>query len=370
MLDIYFKDTLLICFRQRDEDKRRKREEKETSKRVAAWEKESKARERAEDKALRVAREQDARMSREVRRMEERSGPVFPGAYDRDRDRDRERERERERDRDRDRDYDRERDREFVYGRDRDRERDRERDRAYFPSGDRDIERQFADMNVGSRSSMYGAPPPPQPAPRSRRPSMNMPVPQAVGRPSTDSYDDDHDPYVDTDRAYGDRDRHDSVPFVPPGRRSRANSTVGLNSTSPFRRSTSPLPPVAGPGGAPVYPPGHVMEGHPVSRSHSPASGYGPGPTGGSGFIPGGPVSPRMPHQRMGGGPPTDPIAVPDAFTRPINRAVTFTAFELTKIQDLEELEDGPQRMPPVLATHDVFKEEWARLMHVSKSIR
>jgi hypothetical protein len=76
-----------------------------------------------------------------------------------------------------------------------------------------------------------------------------------------------------------------------------------------------------------------------------------------------------MPGASLGGGS-EQPIAVPEAFSRPINRAVTFTPFELTKVQDMDDFLEAPPRMPPVLQTHDVMRDEWARLMNVSVSFR
>ncbi|KAI0751473.1 hypothetical protein C8Q80DRAFT_1100066 [Daedaleopsis nitida] len=134
-----------------------------------------------------------------------------------------------------------------------------------------------------------------------------------------------------------------------------------------------------------IYPPGHVLEGHSIARSSSAASpyaapinlyanpntiaaaGYGAqAPYGAGGYAGSGissHASPRM------GAAPLDPVqqqamlTVPEGFNRPPNRAQPYTQFEMMKIGDLDELLDHMPRMPAVLIPHDMYHEDWIRLM-------
>lgn len=142
--------------------------------------------------------------------------------------------------------------------------------------------------------------------------------------------------------------------------------------TSPYRRSSALLPPTLGPGGVPVYPAGHIYEGQPVpggvgaiSRSHSPESGAYGSSLGAPAMGGYGGISPRMPAREL---TEQQLLSSPDAFHRPINRAQTFTPFELMKIQDMDEFMDVIPRLPIVLTTHDVLPEDWGRLMGVRVS--
>ncbi|KXN87939.1 hypothetical protein AN958_07949 [Leucoagaricus sp. SymC.cos] len=134
-----------------------------------------------------------------------------------------------------------------------------------------------------------------------------------------------------------------------------------------------------------IYPRGHIMEGQPIpprSRASSPMPGPPPGvsPYGQpypeqSGRIQS--HSPRPPPSpRLGGASPLIPGAVlpdpgqqlppPEGFSRPVNPILSYTAFETTKIQAMEEflLAPYPPRMPGVLKSHDVYPEDWQRLMN------
>ncbi|KAI0637899.1 hypothetical protein C8Q77DRAFT_1268803 [Trametes polyzona] len=153
------------------------------------------------------------------------------------------------------------------------------------------------------------------------------------------------------------------------------------------------------PGGAGIYPPGHVLEGQPI-RSHSrapspspygqgggiysnpqttsiygaPAGGggvYGSSMGGGGGIYGGSGISAHA-SPRMGSLPPPAPLdpqtqagmlTVPEGFARPPNRAQPYTHFEIMKIQDMDDFLDVIPRMPAVLVPHDVYHEDWIRLM-------
>ncbi|KAH9850085.1 hypothetical protein C2E23DRAFT_887794 [Lenzites betulinus] len=175
----------------------------------------------------------------------------------------------------------------------------------------------------------------------------------------------------------------------------RAASPYGGGGVSAYasamQRGASPYAGAAPlPGGGGVYPPGHVLEGQPL-RSHSrapspspygqtgavnmysnpqvsniygaPTSGYGAsaGGYGNSGIA--AHASPRM------GGGMIDPqqqasmLTVPEGFARPPNRAQPYTQFDIMKIQDMDEFLDVIPRMPAVLVPHDVYHEDWIRLM-------
>ncbi|KII95882.1 hypothetical protein PLICRDRAFT_170481 [Plicaturopsis crispa FD-325 SS-3] len=163
------------------------------------------------------------------------------------------------------------------------------------------------------------------------------------------------------------------------------------SATDPFPRAASPY---GGPlsGGAGVYPRGHILEGQPVSsggsqaamgqamarsRATTPNPGY-PGGGNGVAFPSAGPSFPQptvrgvspMPSPRVGGaqlsGYPAsvEPQAtIPPGFSRPRNAALAYTPFETMKIQDMEDFEINIPKMPLVLTPHDVYHEDWIRLM-------
>ncbi|KAI0676956.1 hypothetical protein C8Q78DRAFT_1179942 [Trametes maxima] len=170
-------------------------------------------------------------------------------------------------------------------------------------------------------------------------------------------------------------------PYGGPGIQ-RAASPYGarpISGASPYA-GAAPLP------GAGVYPRGHVLEGQPIQPrgpSPSPYGGatniygasqnssiYGAQPGAPYGAPAGGPyggagisahASPRM------GGAALDQtqemLTVPEGFARPPNRAQPYTHFEIMKIQDLDGLLETMPRMPAVLVPHDVYHEDWIRLM-------
>lgn len=147
-------------------------------------------------------------------------------------------------------------------------------------------------------------------------------------------------------------------------------ASPGRSLTDPFPRSTSPSPYGNQPS---VYPPGHILEGKPmpVHRSTTPAPAGIPGP--GVPFPGSGPVSfpqptvpnivPAGPHHGHTAG--SQQLAAPEGFSRPINAAESYTPFETMKIQDMDDFLEHIPRMPMVLKPHDVYVEDWSRLMEV-----
>ena len=153
-------------------------------------------------------------------------------------------------------------------------------------------------------------------------------------------------------------------------------------------RSASPYQPQPGT----VYPPGHVMEGRPVPQNRpisraaspappgaygppsgytTPAAGYGYAATGGYGAVaPGAPQYAVAPYPA--GLSPTIPTAeqqpmlsAPEGFSRPTNLGLSYTRFETFKIQDMDDFYENIPKMPLVLQPHDVYHEDWIRLMTV-----
>jgi hypothetical protein len=66
---------------------------------------------------------------------------------------------------------------------------------------------------------------------------------------------------------------------------------------------------------------------------------------------------------------PTEQLAAPECFSRPINMAMPFTSFPDTFLQGLNRFFDGVPKMPRVLVAHDVLDEDWNRLMKVCQMI-
>ncbi|KAF5388361.1 hypothetical protein D9615_000132 [Tricholomella constricta] len=164
--------------------------------------------------------------------------------------------------------------------------------------------------------------------------------------------------------------RSAEAPYVPPG---GGYPPSNYTATSPPRESISrSTTPFGGPSPN-VYPRGHVMEGQPVSqrdrsRAPSPMPGGAPpaGPYSSSAITfpqPG--TSPNMsgpvPFPGEHGAP--QQLAAPEGFSRPVNGSHPFTPFDIIKVQDMEKFWSEIPRMPAVLVTHDVFDEDWVRLM-------
>ncbi|KAJ7047658.1 hypothetical protein C8F04DRAFT_16395 [Mycena alexandri] len=124
---------------------------------------------------------------------------------------------------------------------------------------------------------------------------------------------------------------------------------------APMPRPTTPY----GGGGAPLYPPGHVLEGKPVHGTTPPTNAGYPPFAAGAGYPPfGAGVQMTDPNAADQG-----QLAAPDGFSRPINAAQAFTAFEKMKVQDMDDLVHNAPRMPAVLSTHDVYPSDWNRMM-------
>lgn len=248
----------------------------------------------------------------------------------------------------------------------------RPQDTSFYPGGPDPITRATSPYARGNdpiarAASPYGRPPT-EPIARASSPygrPPNEPMARAAspyGRPLTEPISRAPSPY--------------HTGYVP-----RAPSPVPPRAPSPYNaahspyvpRAPSPLPgrapsPYAKPpppylGGAPspylppqtsqVYPPGHVMDGQPYPRSRAPSPMPGPP----AAF----PTSPRMPVSAAGA---DQQLSVPDAFSRPANAAQPYTPFNPMKIQDMEQFYDHIPRMPLVLDTHDVYHQDWIRFMN------
>ncbi|KAF8076095.1 hypothetical protein FPV67DRAFT_397137 [Lyophyllum atratum] len=161
--------------------------------------------------------------------------------------------------------------------------------------------------------------------------------------------------------------------YIPPGGgypQSNYSTSPPRGPVDPHSRSTTPF---GGP--APnVYPRGHVMEGQVIrgdrSRASSPMPGsHGLPPSGpySSGAIafPQAGTSPNMSASVPfpGDQGPPQQLAAPEGFSRPVNGSHPFTPFDIVKVQDMERFWSEIPRMPNVLVTHDVFEEDWSRLM-------
>ncbi|KAI6047071.1 hypothetical protein EDC04DRAFT_2556651 [Pisolithus marmoratus] len=146
-------------------------------------------------------------------------------------------------------------------------------------------------------------------------------------------------------------------PVVHPPYLSRAPSPLPARAPSPYAKPPPPhlgraSSPYLPPQGSQVYPPGHVMDGQPFPRSRAPSPMPGPP----AAF----PTSPRMP---VSVATADQQLSVPDAFSRPANAAQPYTPFPVMKIQDMEQFYDQVPRMPLVLETHDVYHQDWIRFM-------
>lgn len=76
--------------------------------------------------------------------------------------------------------------------------------------------------------------------------------------------------------------------------------------------------------------------------------------------------SPSMRGGQLAGFPGETPLnqGPPEGFARPPNLAQPYTPFDPMKVLEMDELEVlAPPRMPVVLGPHDVYPEDWNRLM-------
>lgn len=112
------------------------------------------------------------------------------------------------------------------------------------------------------------------------------------------------------------------------------------------------------------------MAGQPM-RSASP-SPYAAATPAGYGATPGYPAAPGYgaapggQYQTPGYPPPAGeaaPMPAPEGFSRPPNLAQPYTRFDALKIQDMDDFFENIPRMPLVLVPHDVYHEDWIRLM-------
>jgi hypothetical protein len=135
---------------------------------------------------------------------------------------------------------------------------------------------------------------------------------------------------------------------------SAVQDPYGARTASPYHRSASPF------AGGEIYPPGHIMEGRSAagptirSRANSPMPGMPP-------TLPG---MPGMSPSFGAASPSAGTLTAPDCFLRPINAAHPYTPFEPMKIQDMDLFLETVPRMPIVLQTHDVYNEDWNRIMN------
>ncbi|KAJ7774237.1 hypothetical protein DFH07DRAFT_122666 [Mycena maculata] len=163
------------------------------------------------------------------------------------------------------------------------------------------------------------------------------------------------------------------VPYVSSAYGANASSAYGGNSSSAYGGNypaagppmVRPTTPYAGQvGGGQVYPPGHIMEGKPITRSTTPIPGAGGVPPGLGASYPAGqapfPTGMQMPDPNAAD---QGQLAAPDGFSRPINAAQAYTPFETMKIQDMDDLIQNAPRMPAVLQPHDVYPSDWNRMM-------
>jgi len=75
--------------------------------------------------------------------------------------------------------------------------------------------------------------------------------------------------------------------------------------------------------------------------------------------------SPYIPVSTIPGEP--QQLPAPEAFSRPINAANTFSPFDPVKVLDMDEIYDTRKlpRMPSLLLTHDIRPDDWKRCMQV-----
>lgn len=336
---------------QRDEEKRRRKEEKDSSKRLAQYDRDRRERDREE---------QDLR-----RRKSFNAGA--PGAYP-----------------------------VSTAG------RGYERDTKYGGNAASDLTNRFRDMGIDGRgdpyererkiSSSYVPTRGEQDIRRSPYTNARTPYPVApgdvysdsTGYPPSSAYSAANLPHGNTG-AYSPNTR--PAEFGGSSAYS-ASGNVGepfprapspyARSTTPYARAPSPYGGGGAAGAAGVYPRGHILEGQPMNRSRAPSPLVGaiglPGGGGGPAFpqpgIPAtGSVSPNIggmaPLSGPGGysGHPQEQLAAPEGFSRPINAAQPYTPFDTMKIQDMDAFLDTIPKMPLVLQPHDVYHTDWIRFM-------
>ena len=123
-------------------------------------------------------------------------------------------------------------------------------------------------------------------------------------------------------------------------------SPPGMAPSSIYASPATAPPPIYGGAQSPYGAAGAGVYGAPIGAHASPrvmAAPLGDPAAGG--------VQPQLPP--------------PEGFARPPNRAHPYTQFEMLKIGDLDEMLESMPRMPAVLVPHDVYHEDWIRLMTV-----
>ncbi|KNZ80030.1 Protein transport protein SEC22 [Termitomyces sp. J132] len=179
--------------------------------------------------------------------------------------------------------------------------------------------------------------------------------------------------YSDLDRQMGNLDLRDRGKEAYTGEKevkTHAPRPQAYTANEVSDRSRSPHPgvrPVSrseGPYGQPILPQDRARM-TPIPRGPSPVP---PGPYNSSAA--GLSQSRSSPNMSVGAplaagrGAPPQQLAAPEGFSRPVNGSHPFTPFDIMKIQDMEKFWSEVPRIPGVLMTHDVFEEDWRRLMH------
>jgi hypothetical protein len=172
--------------------------------------------------------------------------------------------------------------------------------------------------------------------------------------------------------------RPGEAPYAPAATSAYSSSNYpsspgrGMGGADALVRPTTPYGSV-GSASSQGYPRGHILDGQatgPRSRATTPI----PGAMGSSSVtFPSGPVP--FPQPTIPGASPNlskqvafpgeAQLAAPEGFSRPINAAQPYTPFETMKIQDMDDFAEHIPRMPLVLQPHDVYHEDWIRLMQV-----
>ncbi|KAF8351181.1 hypothetical protein F5887DRAFT_1068925 [Amanita rubescens] len=219
-----------------------------------------------------------------------------------------------------------------------------------FTSRDRkpsytDLSAQFGDLDVQGRPRKYStsdAVTSPYGGPYSRPYAAAGPHISAYSNPSPNMRAADVLPPT------GPTPGYPTSPYTSTGKHepiARVPSPYGY--TQPRSRATTPIP-----GAGPAFP-------QPRSRAASPVPGYGQPRSRAASPMPGG--MPLPTEASFDRNQPT----VPDCFTRGVNTALSFPAFDPIKIQEMDEFLERLPKLPLVLQSHDVNHHDWIRLTQV-----
>lgn len=147
--------------------------------------------------------------------------------------------------------------------------------------------------------------------------------------------------------------RGGDLPYVP---------TTYPNSNYPSSPASRPASAGIGRSASP-FSPGVPTGAYARSRPSSPM----PVPTIPASSYPATPISHTSPHMPVPSIPvdtaPVRQLAAPEGFSRPVNTANLFPPFDIMKLQDMDMFWSELPRMPPILKPHDIFVEDWDRLM-------